>query len=103
MKVYTIPLVAVPQRFSIRLAGKPYVISCHWNQEQPAWELDIYDGITQACLVACLPLVTGVDLLSQHRYLGIGGSLIVSSGDSSRLAPTLTSLGKDSGLYLVVA
>jgi hypothetical protein len=50
-----------------------------------------------------LPLVTGVDLLEQYGYLGIGGSLVVQSTNDPSLVPNYDTLGSTGNLFFVVA
>jgi hypothetical protein len=49
-----------------------------------------------------MPLVTGIDLLRQYRYLGIPGSMIVYTDGDPDAPPTLENLGNESNLYYVV-
>lgn len=73
---YEVPLSPNPQRFVIGLVDVPYNCSVYWNQVSECWCIDIAD-VDQNMLVAALPIVTGVDMLAQHRHLGFGGSLVV--------------------------
>ena len=47
------------------------------------------------------PLVPGVDLLAQYRYLGFTGSLVVQTDNDPNADPTYDSLGQTSQLYFV--
>jgi len=98
--VYTMPLTNVPQRFSMDIVGVTYIILCRWN-ESIGWSLDINDA-NDVPLIACLPLVTGRDLLSQYAYVGIGAQLIVYTDGAQFEPPTLANLGAESNLYLLV-
>jgi hypothetical protein len=99
--VYRIPLVAKAQQINILLAGVEYTIVCRWN-EQCGWLLDISDAVTKTVLISCLPLVTGLNLVQQYAYTGIGGMLIAFTVGDSTAIPTYENLGIDSGVYFVV-
>lgn len=100
--ILRIPLEAVPQRFAIELSGVSLIMACRWNPELPAWTLDVYDGETSAPLAMGLPIVTGVDLLGQHRHLGIPGQLLVHVEGADEAAPTLDNLGSLADVYYYV-
>tara|TARA_R110000868_G_scaffold62751_6_gene189495 strand:- start:1064 stop:1378 length:315 start_codon:yes stop_codon:yes gene_type:complete len=102
MSTFVVPLVALPQRFPIELAGYPYICQCRWNGEAPAWTLDLVDGITNEVLFVGLDIVTGTDLLSQYRYLEIGGALVAYTKGETNAPPSETNLGIESKLYFVV-
>lgn len=99
--VYRIPLVAKAQQINIFLAGNEYTIVCKWN-EQIGWVLDITDTATQSILVACLPVVTGCNLLQQYTHLDIGGQLIAATVGGDDTPPTYENLGSESGLFFTV-
>ena len=97
---YTIPLISGPQTFTISLAGIQYIFTIRWNDVSNCWVLDIADQNSDP-LVSSLPMITGTDLLAQRRFLGIGGSLIVSSTNNPATIPDETSLGNTGKLYFV--
>ncbi|MBB1625689.1 hypothetical protein [Achromobacter sp. UMC71] len=92
---YEIPLLPVPQSFTIALGGKDYRLTMQYRD---GWMLDIgaADG---GMLVAGIPLVTGVDLLGQYRHLGFEGGLWLINAISSDDPPTYENLGIESKLY----
>lgn len=98
---FRIPLTTVPQRFAIDLAGNQYLITCKWNGST-GWMLDIADGITQDSIIACLPLVTGTDLLAQYGHLQLGFSMYVYTDGDSSAVPTLENLGVGSNVFIGV-
>ena len=65
-----------------------------------AWFLDLADANNNAVLTG-IPLVTGLDLLAQYAYLGIGGMLVVQSDNDLSLVPDFNSLGVTGHLYFV--
>lgn len=99
--VFRIPLVALPQRFSIDLAGRALTMVSRWNGEMPAWCIDLYDANTQEPIILCLPLVTGGDLLAQFRHLDLPGSLVVFTDGDLGAPPELQNLGAEANLYYV--
>lgn len=100
METFLIPLSNIPEDFTIDLSGVEYRIVCKFNSaELGGWVIDIYDSITNNPLVMNIPLVTGVDLLKQYKYLGIKGSLIVYTDGNELSTPTLENLGSESNLY----
>jgi hypothetical protein len=121
---YEIPTIASPQSFSIPLAGISYNMSLTYHNYYPGilgvptgiatdngsnidtnviggWVLDISD-INNNPIICGIPLVTGIDLLYQYQYLGIGGSLIVATDGSPDTPPTFDNLGSTGHVYFVV-
>lgn len=101
MTPYEVPLSAQPEQFFITLADKQYQLLCKWNYVSQCWVLDISSDDGTPLLLA-LPLVTGIDLVEQHRYLGIGGSLFVQSDIDLNAVPQFDNLGTVGHLYFVV-
>ncbi|MDR3488822.1 MAG: hypothetical protein P4M05_28455 [Bradyrhizobium sp.] len=99
LTIYEIPLSPNPQTMSITLAGVVYQLRFHYaNVREGGWLLDISDNLGNP-LVCGIPLVTGVDLLAQYAYLGIGGVLFVKSDGDPDAVPTFDDLGVTSHLY----
>lgn len=101
-KVFKIPLKNIPQKFAIDLNGKSYIMISAWNPEMPAWTLSLFDGETEQPIFACLPIVSGVDLLAQYGYLEIGGELVCQTDGDEFAPPTLENLGQEASLYYAV-
>lgn len=100
METFLIPLLNVPQDFTITLANRELRIVSKWNDSVEAgWVIDIYDDITEEALVVCVPMVTGADLLEQYEYLNLNGKLIVFTDGDESAVPTLLNLGTESNLY----
>lgn len=102
LEVYRIPFSNEPQQFEITLNGFELIVIYRWNTEAECWMLDLTDAVTNASLIAGLPLVSGIDVLAQHEHLGLGGSLIIYTDGDETAIPTLTSLGDESNVYFVV-
>lgn len=71
----------------------------HVNR-QGGWVIDISDR-AGAQLVNGIPLVTGCDLLAQHKHLGFAGELRVQTSDAPDETPTFVNLGEQSHLYWI--
>jgi predicted Zn-dependent protease with MMP-like domain len=99
MTTYEIPLSPSPQTFSILLVGVLYQLTVRYaDAPEGGWMLDIADQAGNDILNGA-PLVTGHDLLEQYDYLGIGGSLAVSTDGDPDAIPTFENLGVQSHLY----
>jgi hypothetical protein len=101
-EVFRIPLINEPQRFVIDLNGKGFIFSCRYNTFMEAWALDILDEKTATTLISCIPLIPGINLLQQHRHIGINGALIVTTDGDTTAYPTADNLGSDANLYFLV-
>ena len=101
MAALEIPLTPQAQRFSISFGGTVYRMRLLWNDaDEGGWTLDIGDE-DGTLLVAGIPLVTGVDLLAQHRHLGFAGGLYVTTDRGAGEVPTYLGLGQTAHLFYV--
>ena len=100
MVPYEIPLSPRPQTFSVSLARVSYKMTVQWCTAARCWILDILT-LDEIPLLLGLPMVTGVDLLGQHRHIGIGGGLAVQSDVDLNEVPTFESLGVHGHLYFL--
>lgn len=103
MAFYRIPMLAgAPQKITTRFAGVDYQLTfLYRNLPEAGWVMDIRDIPGNDVLLGC-PLVTGLNLLAQYEYLGLGVELYVwTSGDSLKV-PAFRDLGVDTFLYLWV-
>jgi hypothetical protein len=93
---YEIPLAATAQQFNITLLGTQYKFQVVYRQVDAAssnWTLEMFTS-SGLSITGILPLVTGVDLLSQLGFLGLGFGLYVLSDGGDLLAPpTYENLG----------
>ena len=97
---YEIPLSAEAQTFAISLAGTVYQLTFKWCAPSLTWVLDIADNLGNP-IVSGIPLVVGVDLLYQYKYLGIQGALVVQSFGDMYATPGYADLGVNSFLFFV--
>ncbi|MDU5474026.1 MULTISPECIES: phage baseplate plug family protein [unclassified Pantoea] len=98
MAIQEIPLTADNQQFSISIAGTTYQVGIIWRDTCWVMDLQRAGGDVQ---INGIPLVTGVDLLAQHAYLGLGFSLYVICDVSAQDYPTQTDLGSRSHLLVL--
>lgn len=90
-----------PQSFVQELGGTTYNFRLTYNTERDgSWVLDIGDA-NQVPIIAGIPLVSGVDLLGQHRHLGFKGSLIVTTDRGAGEVPTFDGLGVTSHIFFI--
>jgi hypothetical protein len=99
-QIYEVPLTPAPQKFDVKLGGATYGFQVQYRDPSPGWVLDVFDA-NGVLLVACIPLVTGVDLLWPFAYLGFGGQLRVQTDGDPDAVPTFENLGVKSHLYFV--
>lgn len=96
--VYEVPLIAATQTFQIDLNDITYRFTLRFNQYAACWLLDISDA-SDALLLGGVLLVTGADLLGQHRHLGFAGALVAQTDHDADTVPSLESLGTNGHLY----
>lgn len=102
MQIYKVPLTGQQEKFKLRFKGVQYSCTIYWNYLMENWVISFYLATDNTPLVLAMPLVTGVDLLKQYKYLEIGGRLLVYTNGSLSATPTYTDLGSESNLYFVV-
>ncbi|MFA9439398.1 hypothetical protein ACDA63_07155 [Uliginosibacterium sp. sgz301328] len=101
MSTFEIPLTSQPQRFTITLSGVDYIVTVRYRDAQyGGWVVDIADA-QQNPMVSGIPLVTGIDLLAQYKYMGFGGRLWAQTTDDPDAVPTFANLGTGSRVYWV--
>ncbi len=94
MAQYEIPLSAQAQRFGITILDATYTMRVQFaDAPGGGWFLDISNEAGEALLTG-LPLVAGIDLLAQHRHLGMGIRLWVTGTEN----PAYEDLGINSHL-----
>ena len=101
-QVFEIPLSPTPQKFLITLGDKEYHLTFLFRQAPEAgWIMNIYGSTENSGepIVCGIPLVTGTDLLSQYKYLGISGSLYINTENG--LSPGFNELGTTAKLYYI--
>lgn len=94
MAVYEIPITASPQKTTVNLAGTDRVLTTAWCDPAQCWILSI-DNVDGTNVIDGMPMVTGVDLLGQYAYLGIGGSIFVQSLSDPSRVPGYSTLATD--------
>lgn len=102
LTLFRIPLLNIPQRFEINLAGNDLILETQWDYLNTTWFISIFDSLTQEILLSSLPLTTGNNLISQFNYLDFNFSLaVISEGDIFAI-PTEDNLGSTSNLIVGV-
>lgn len=93
MAKYQIPLSEGSQTFSITLGDHQCKISVIYRDAVGGgWFIDV-ERTDGSAAVFGLPLVTGVDLLAQHKHLGLGGLSVQWSGGGMEY-PSFEDMGK---------
>lgn len=96
-----IPLSPDAQKFSIPLGILTYQLTVKWSDApNGGWFLDIADADGEP-LAGGLAMITGADLLEQHKSLNIPGQLIVQTDHDTNAVPTYENLGINSHLYFI--
>lgn len=100
MSLQVIPLDTNPnQTWQVAVSINGLVVNffvlLQYNEIAQYWSMNIYDN-SQVLLLAGIALVTGLNLLRQFQYLGIGSLYILNaSGIASPNFPDDTNLGSD--------
>lgn len=93
MAQYQIPLAEGSQTFSITLGDYQCKVSVIYREaDGGGWFIDV-ERTDGSAAVYGLPLVTGVDLLAQHKHLGLGGLSVQWSGGGMEY-PSFEDMGK---------
>ena len=101
--ILEIPLQPTPQTLAVSLLNVTYNLGVWWNDDPAAqcWMLDISDAQGNPILLG-VPMITGIDLLEQYEYLGLGFHLIVQTDNDVDAVPTFANLGSNGHLYVAV-
>ncbi|WP_456309772.1 phage baseplate plug family protein [Serratia proteamaculans] len=99
MQITEIPLSPDNQQFNTQIGSGNYRIRVIWR-DATGWVIDLQDS-SGADIIAGIPLVTDVDLLTQYEYLGLGFALICMCDAAGQEYPTKADLGSGSHLYVV--
>lgn len=103
--VYEIPVTpGKPQTFSTVFPnGQTYQLRLLYQfNDDDCWLIDISDASGNPLLCG-VPLVTGVDLLAQFAYLGLGAMLWVSTDGDLAEPPHWWNLGATAHLWIAAA
>jgi hypothetical protein len=99
MNITEIPLSPDNQQFNALVNNVTYKIRVIWRDDA-GWVMDLQDS-SGADIIAGIPLVTGIDLLYQYAYLGLGFSLLCLCDADTQEYPSKTDLGTGSHLYVI--
>lgn len=93
MAQYQIPLAEGSQTFTVTLGDYQCKVSVIFRDaDGGGWFIDV-ERTDGSAAVYGLPLVTGVDLLAQHKHLGLGGLSVQLSGGGMEY-PSFDDMGK---------
>lgn len=101
MAEYRLPFRGVAEEFEVQLSGTIFSARISWNAECGTWMLDLFDVASNVYVLTGLAVVSGVDLLAQHAYLGFVGGLVAHVDGDENAAPTYTDLGTQANIYYV--
>ena len=96
---YVIPLTLDPdQNFKCTIPVNNLNLSLffrvRFNTIANYWTLSVSDSKGNI-LIDNIPLVTGVDLLGQFGYMGIGSAMIINTGNASTDSPIDTNINSE--------
>jgi hypothetical protein len=102
MSLQTIPVSSTPGQVfstSVTINGAVQSFNCalSFNEIAEYWVLDIFDG-NNNLLLSGVPLVTGLNLLRQYQYLGIGSIYLLNITGVNIDSPNSADLGTDFAL-----
>lgn len=102
IEVFRVPLENVPQRFDISIGGAQLAIESKFNTMLNSWVLSFFYANSGEVIVTNMPMVTGVDLFGQLKYLNVfSGELIVYTDGDDFAVPTEENLGQEANLFYV--
>src|ERR1700735_4890188 len=92
MSSQVIPLNSSPNQtaqvtVSINNSVQTFFLLLSYNEIAEYWVMQIFDN-NQNPLLTDIPLVTGLDLLRQDQYLGIGSLFLLNVSTSGGTGPT---------------
>ena len=99
MGYYIIPLTNEPDQIftttiPVNSKNLKLKLRVRLNTAGDYWIMTISDAKTNAVILDDISLLTGINLLGQYKYLGLGSAAIVNVGSSTMDSPNSSSLGK---------
>ncbi|MTC35812.1 hypothetical protein GKR67_14465 [Providencia alcalifaciens] len=95
-RLIEIPVTSKNQEMDVTLGDKAYHLKLTHN-EFCGWMLDVYT-ISRELMVGGIPLLSGINVLEQYRYLGFNGSLSLIC-ENDEMETSFHELGKGNKLY----
>lgn len=95
-KIIEIPVTSKNQEMDVALGDKTYHLKLTHN-EFGGWMLDIYTT-SKELIIGGVPILAGVNILEQYRYLGFNGSLNLIC-ENDEMETNFHELGKGNKLY----
>ncbi len=85
----------------ITLSNVTYKLGVKWNAFAAYWVLDFADQ-NDAPILRGIPLVTGIDLLGQHKHIIPAGMLVAQTDGDAFAVPTADNLGTKGHIFYVI-
>lgn len=96
--IIEIPLQPTNQEFDIQMGKANYHLKITY-MEFCGWTLDVMTQ-TREVILCGVPLVHGVDIFEQYRYLGLNGKLVLNC-DEPESELDFNEIGKGNRLYFI--
>lgn len=100
-QVLELPLNPYPETFSVTISNVAYNGRTLWNVPLQTWVMSLEDSSNNP-IISNIPLIPGVDLLQQFKYLNLGVMLQASVDHDASAVPSYAGLGSTGHLYVVV-
>lgn len=102
MAFFKLPLNPFPETFSVSINNVELTGATRWNAAQGCWVASLLDT-NSAPILQNIPLIPGVDLLSQFAYLTPGLRLSALVDYDSAAVPKYSELGTTANVYVETA
>lgn len=99
MAFFKIPLNPFPETFSVAINNVDFNAVTRWNNVQQCWVASVLDS-NSVPILQNIPLIPGVDLLSQFAYLDLGIKLSALVDYDSAAVPKYSELGTTANVYV---
>ena len=101
MPTFEVPLQPYPHQFRLSVRDNDYLMRLYYREaDEAGWHMDFSDAANQAWKIAGIPLLTGLDLLMQYKFLLLGFELWLKH-DYGLDMPAYGDLGSVARLYVV--
>lgn len=99
MSLQTIPVTSAPGQVfgvsvTINATVQSFNCTINFNETAQYWILNIYQGDGTPIILG-MPMVTGLNLLRQYQYLGIGSIYVWNVAGVTTDSPNASNLGVD--------
>lgn len=98
MAFFKIPLNPFPETFSVTINNVDFNAVTRWNAVQQCWVASLLDP-NSVPILQNIPLIPGVDLLSQFAHLNLGIKLSALVDYDAAAVPKYGELGTTANVY----